>query len=94
MPGQTGVGRPATRPEHPKPGSAADIARVMGLHELLPTGNAGISFSRPTGEGQQTVPVRFSSDSHQRLRAWCGENGFPMAAVVRGLVDQFLDSRP
>ncbi len=48
--------------------------------------------SRP-GEQQQMVPVRFPVEQHQRLRDWCGEHGFSMAVVVRGLVDQFLDQQ-
>ena len=42
---------------------------------------------------QQMVPVRFSADQHARLRAWCGEHGFSMATVIRGLVDRFLESQ-
>jgi hypothetical protein len=39
---------------------------------------------------QQMVPVRFPVEQHAKLREWCGDNGYPMAAVVRGLVDRFL----
>ncbi|HVU74234.1 MAG TPA: plasmid partition protein ParG [Mycobacteriales bacterium] len=46
-----------------------------------------------TGGELQMVPVRFPADQHQRLRAWCGDHGFTMATVVRGLVDQFLDTQ-
>lgn len=42
---------------------------------------------------QQMVPVRFSTEQHARLRAWCVEHGFSMATVIRGLVDRFLDSQ-
>lgn len=44
------------------------------------------------GGDLQMVPVRFPAEQHQRLRSWCGDHGFTMATVVRGLVDQFLDS--
>jgi ParG len=47
----------------------------------------------PGGSAQQMVPVRFSSQQHARLRAWCAEHGFSMATVIRGLVDRFLDSQ-
>ncbi len=38
------------------------------------------------------IPVRLSEAQHQRLKQWCAEHGFPMAVVVRGLIDRFLDS--
>jgi hypothetical protein len=41
----------------------------------------------------QMVPVRFPAAQHQQLRAWCGDHGFTMATVVRGLVDQFLSGQ-
>ena len=50
-------------------------------------------FRGQPGSAQQMVPVRFSADQHARLRAWCGEHGFSMATVIRGLVDRFLDSQ-
>ena len=43
------------------------------------------------GGDMQMVPVRFPAEQHQRLRSWCGDHGFTMATVVRGLVDRFLD---
>jgi ParG protein len=43
--------------------------------------------------GQQMVPVRFSSEQHAQLRAWCAEHGFSMATVIRGLVARFLESQ-
>lgn len=46
-----------------------------------------------SSQAQQMVPVRFSADQHARLRAWCGEHGFSMATVIRGLVDRFLESQ-
>jgi hypothetical protein len=39
------------------------------------------------------LPVRFPAKTHEQLKAWCEQHGFPMAAVVRGLVDRFLDSQ-
>ncbi len=56
---------------------------------LQPPGFSG----RPATGEQQMVPVRFPVEQHQRLRAWCGENGFSMAVVVRGLVERFLDEQ-
>jgi hypothetical protein len=43
--------------------------------------------------GQQVVPVRFAADQHAQLRAWCGEHGFSMATVIRGLVARFLEGQ-
>jgi len=53
----------------------------------------------PIGSGalgpgaQQVVPVRFPEAQHQRLKDWCATHGFPMAVVVRGLVERFLDDQ-
>jgi hypothetical protein len=38
-------------------------------------------------------PVRLPERDHARLKQWCDESGFPMAAVVRGLIERFLDER-
>lgn len=40
---------------------------------------------------QVTIPVRLSQAQHQRLKQWCARHEFPMAVVVRGLIDRFLD---
>jgi hypothetical protein len=45
------------------------------------------------GEGSQLVTIRLPAEQHERLRTWCGEHNFTMAAVVRGLVDRFLDAQ-
>jgi hypothetical protein len=47
----------------------------------------------PQASGQQMVPVRFSSQQHAQLRQWCGEHGFSMATVIRGLVSRFLEGQ-
>jgi hypothetical protein len=41
----------------------------------------------------QTVPVRLSTDQHERLKQWCQTNDFTMAVVLRGLVARFLDAQ-
>jgi len=48
--------------------------------------------AKSAGPNHQLIPVRLSEDSHRRLKEWCAEHNFPMAVVVRGLVDRFLDS--
>jgi hypothetical protein len=46
-----------------------------------------------TGGPWQSVPVRLSTDQHDRLKQWCQANGFTMAVVLRGLVARFLDDQ-
>ncbi len=46
-----------------------------------------------TGGPRQSVPVRLSTDQHERLKQWCQANGFTMAVVLRGLVARFLDDQ-
>jgi hypothetical protein len=45
------------------------------------------------GEDTQLVTIRLPSDRHAELRQWCADHGFTMAAVVRGLVDRFIDEQ-
>lgn len=47
---------------------------------------------KPMGPDQMMIPVRLSEAQHRRLKQWCTEHNFPMAVVVRGLIDRFLDS--
>ncbi len=41
----------------------------------------------------RTMPIRFPEPLYQRLKDWCSEHNFPMAVVVRGLVERFLDEQ-
>ncbi len=41
----------------------------------------------------RTMPVRFPEAQYERLRAWAEGHNFPMAVVVRGLVERFLDEQ-
>ncbi|GIH18338.1 hypothetical protein [Rugosimonospora africana] len=45
------------------------------------------------GEASQLVNIRLPSEAHERLRTWCNEHNFSMAAVIRGLVERFLDGQ-
>jgi len=45
------------------------------------------------GEDTQLITIRLPSDRHAELRQWCADHGFTMAAVVRGLVDRFIDEQ-
>ena len=65
--------------------------RVYGLQR-------GVGVTLPplgpeTGGPWQSVPVRLSTDQHERLKQWCQANGFTMAVVLRGLVARFLDDQ-
>jgi hypothetical protein len=66
--------------------TGATAGRVAALRREL-------AKARPAGEDSQLVTIRFPTEQHERLRTWCAEHGFTMAAVVRGLVDRFLDSQ-
>ena len=46
----------------------------------------------PTGE-TQLVTVRLPQELHGQLRNWCGEHGFTMASVIRGVVERFVSER-
>jgi hypothetical protein len=45
------------------------------------------------GKDSQLVTLRLPADRHAELRRWCTEHDFSMAAVIRGLVEQFLEAR-
>lgn len=74
--------------------TAPGRARGVSLAALLQQ-NVTLAPGAPLAQasGQQMVPVRFSSDQHARLRQWCGEHGFSMATVIRGLVSRFLEGQ-
>jgi hypothetical protein len=60
--------------------------------------DSGVEIDLPplgpeTGGPWQSVPVRLSTDQHERLKQWCQANGFTMAVVLRGLVARFLDDQ-
>jgi len=68
------------------------------MTELLGGGSLGDLITPPplgleTGGPWQSVPVRLSSEQHERLKQWCQANGFTMAVVLRGLVARFLDDQ-
>jgi hypothetical protein len=57
----------------------------LALHRL--------ASSLPTGEDSQLVTIRLPAERHAALRTWCADHGFTMAAVVRGLVERFLEDQ-
>lgn len=66
----------------------------LGTPELRASTLAGsLGSSLPAGEESQLVTIRLPAERHAELRAWCAEHGFTMAAVVRGLVERFLEEQ-
>lgn len=69
---------------------AAPVARAGALPERSQIA-ALLGVHRVMGAEQVTIPVRLSQAQHQRLKQWCAKHEFPMAVVVRGLIERFLD---
>jgi DNA-binding CsgD family transcriptional regulator len=66
------------------------VCAVLMARSALPGPPAGaIGTPGPL----RTMPVRFPEQHYQRLKSWCEEHNFPMAVVVRGLVERFLDEQ-
>jgi hypothetical protein len=66
------------------------VCAVLTARAALPSPPpAAVGASGPL----RTMPVRFPEQQYQRLKAWCEEHKFPMAVVVRGLVERFLDGQ-
>jgi hypothetical protein len=91
--------RLASRPGPGDPGLAspdllAGQAPVRRVHGQDPRYEVTLPPLGPeTGGPWQSVPVRLSTDQHERLKQWCQANGFTMAVVLRGLVARFLDDQ-
>jgi hypothetical protein len=64
---------------------------LLGPPDVLATRDLATGLE--SGENSQLVTVRLPAAQHERLRDWCNEHSFTMAAVVRGLVERFLDSQ-
>jgi hypothetical protein len=52
-------------------------------------GAAGLAAKGPL----RTIPFRLPEPLYERLKHWSEENGFPMAVIVRGLIERFLDDQ-
>jgi hypothetical protein len=50
-------------------------------------------LERPGRGPLRTMPVRFPEEQYERLKRWCEDHDFPMAVVVRGVVEHFLDQQ-
>jgi hypothetical protein len=78
------------------PWALPDVVSASALREV--TVGIGPQMTPPpigpeTGGPWQSVPVRLSTEQHERLKQWCQANGFTMAVVLRGLVARFLDDQ-
>ena len=77
-----------------QPFPQAEPTRLPELLHARGRFEATLPHQEPGIEGGpwQTVPVRLSTEQHERLKQWCQANGFTMAVVLRGLVARFLDA--
>jgi hypothetical protein len=62
-------------------------------HERLASLLHSMTGNLPATVDSQVVTIRLPSTRHAALRDWCAEHGFSMAAVVRGLVERFLEEQ-
>lgn len=71
--------------------SAGLCAALMARSALRrrPVGHHGMSPQGPL----RTMPVRFPERQYQRLKDWSEQHNFPMAVIVRGVVERFLDEQ-
>jgi transposase-like protein len=67
------------------------IAGALMARSALP--RAPIQLGAAPQGPLRTMPVRFPERQYQRLKNWSETNDFPMAVVVRGLVERFLDEQ-
>jgi hypothetical protein len=73
-------------------GSAAAIGRRSWMIKQFTLGAPGkLPGVLPSGEESQLITVRLPQEQHTQLRAWCSEHNFTMAAVIRGLLERFLE---
>lgn len=66
---------------------------LVGEMQMRAGGQIRLSVGSAPESDAKVVPIRFPVRTHEQLKAWCEEHGFPMAAVVRGLVERFLESQ-
>lgn len=84
-----GIGSASMAPGHAAPQTSVGL----GWFEDYELPVRRLATVLPAGEGSQLVTIRLTADRHADLRAWCAEHGFAMAAVVRGLVERFLEQQ-
>ncbi|WP_432986750.1 hypothetical protein [Dactylosporangium sp. CA-233914] len=76
-------------------GEATRGHRLVGASALgpEPAAQGTLGGLLPVGTDSQLVTFRLPAERHAELRAWCTEHGFTMAAVVRGLIERFLEEQ-
>lgn len=47
----------------------------------------------PTRSELTMLPVRLPKQTHEELKQWASEHGFPMSVIVRGLIERFLEQQ-
>jgi hypothetical protein len=73
----------------PRPAGLIGVSASPDLRRVIST----FSSTLPVGEESQLVTIRLPAERHAELRTWCTEHNFTMAAVVRGLVERFLEDQ-
>lgn len=63
------------------------------VRATLDEGSMGLHMRGALGPVHQMVPLRLSEPQHRLLKEWCAEHKFPMAVVIRGLVERFLEDQ-
>jgi hypothetical protein len=72
--------------------SRSDPSGPSAMFSRSREGRQALASLLPAGDSQ-LVTIRLPADSHGKLRAWCADHNFTMAAVVRGLVERFLEDQ-
>jgi hypothetical protein len=76
----------------PSEALAGAVHSAVTARAALPSGPP--AYLGAPGQGPfHTMPVRFPEPQYERLKQWCEEHNFPMAVVVRGVVERFLDEQ-
>lgn len=71
---------------------SAILCSSLVARAAIPRPRAAPTWLSPQGP-LRTMPVRFPERLYQRLKDWSEQHHFPMAVVVRGVVERFLDEQ-
>lgn len=83
---------PATPPAASSgPGRHAVAEQVTS--DAMAASEERVTSALVAGEETQLITIRIPAERHSQLRQWCSDQGFTMAAVVRGLVERFIDQQ-
>ena len=69
------------------------VGEVGRLASGLTGDPARLTGALTAGEDSQLVTIRLPAERHAALRDWCNAHEFSMAAVIRGLVERFLEQQ-